>query len=195
MVIDCFDVHYYKYFFGSELYVFLISEKYLDENNGLDKKCFETFLPKCKNYSQLMALFEHSYALWHNANNTYRRGLVDVLVGAMIAQYPLVERTNYKESKSLADVLCYINENFTKDLTLEFLSKKFGYSKNYFSSLFNKTTGMNLRSYINQRRICEFEVIKNNNPDITVSVAAQKCGFDNLKTFYRAYNNYNKTKS
>ena len=51
--IDCFDVHYYEYFPKSEYYVFLVSEKYLNNTNGFDKKSFRCFYLSVKNMRNL----------------------------------------------------------------------------------------------------------------------------------------------
>lgn len=193
--IDRFDVHYYEYFPDSEYYVFLVSKKYLDESNGFDKKRPAAFLPKCENYDSLKSLFDSTYRLWSSSNETFRRGLVNVILGALSGHYILQDREFKGETKALVDALLYINENYDSEITLELLSAKLGYSKTYFSSLFNKFAGMNLREYINRRRICEFERLRSQQPDMPVYAAAQECGFNSLKTFYRAYNKYNNEKS
>lgn len=193
--IDCFDVHYYEYFPKSEYYVFLVSEKYLNNTNGFDKKKLSMFLPKCKKYEKFKELFDSVYNLWESSKETFRSGFVNIILGFLSEQYPLIERESNGDVKILVNTLLYINENFSKDITLEFLSNKFGYSKNYFSTLFNKFTGMNLREYINQRRIIEFERIKNLKVDQPVYTLAQECGFKSLKTFYRAYNKFSEKQS
>lgn len=188
--IGRFDVHYYKYYPNSEFYVFLISEKYLGENNDFDKARLEMFLPKCEKYKHIISLFESAYEFWEDSSESYRKGAVNIILGALSSQYPLIEREEKGDVRTLVNSLIYISENFKNEITLEFLSAMLGYSKNYFSAIFNKFTGMNLRTYINRRRIIEFERIKNSNPEISVSEAARQCGFNSLKTFYRAYHKY-----
>jgi len=188
--IDRFDVHYYKYYPDSKFYVFLISEKYLDENNGFDKARLEMFLPKCEKYKQIISLFESAYEFWEDGSDSYREGVVNIILGALSSQYSLTECEEKGDVKTLVNSLIYINENFEKEITLESLSAQLGYSRNYFSTIFNKFTGMNLRTYVNRRRIIEFEHIKETKPDTSVAEAAHKCGFNSLKTFYRAYHKY-----
>lgn len=188
--IDRFDVHYYDYFPESEYYVLLVSRKYLDDINGFDKCALTMFLPKCEKYNQIISLFDDAYALWENSNIAFKRGFANLALGIMTKEYTTIVRRDKGDAKRFADILIYINQHFNENITLEFLSDKFGYSKNYFSTLFNKTAGMNLREYINRRRICEFECIKTDGNNLPIYAIAQHCGFDNMKTFYRVYNKY-----
>ena len=59
--IDRFDVHFYRYFPESEYYVLLISEKYLDDDNGFNKKRLPEFLPKCEKYKDIERLLDNLY--------------------------------------------------------------------------------------------------------------------------------------
>jgi len=191
--VDRFDVHYYGYREECTYYVFLVSEKYLDERNGFDKNRLAAFLPRCEKFEEIKNLVESAYLLWETGNETFRSGLVNTVLGALSGQYPLVKRETKGEVKTLVNTLLYINENSDKDITLELLSNKFGYSKNYFSSLFNRFAGMNLREYINQRRISEYERLRVQEPGLPVYALAHQCGFNSLKTFYRAYEKHSKS--
>ena len=188
--IDRFDVHFYRYFPESEYYVLLISEKYLDDDNGFNKKRLPEFLPKCEKYGEIKRLFDDMYRLYDPNNDVIKKGIVNIVSGIMASYYPLVERKSDGEARILVDALLYINENFKSNITLEEISIKLGYSKNYFSFLFNKFTGMNLREYINRKRVSEFERLKATNPSVPTYILAEESGFSNSKTFYRAYKKY-----
>lgn len=183
--IDRFDVHYYTYFKDSSYFVLLISKKYV-HGTDFDKKKLDMYLPGLNNKSHITDIFDNAYSMWEESNETFKKGFVNIVLGALSSAFPLTERQTKGEVQVLANTLTYINENFDKEISLEFLSNKFGYSKNYFSTLFNKFTGTNLREYINQRRICEYERLKSEQSELPVYVLAEKCGFSSLKTFYRA---------
>ncbi len=193
--VDRFDVHYYKYFTGSEYYVLLVSEKYLDDDNGFKKKRLPVFLPKGEKYPKIKRVFDDIYALYDARNDVLKKGIVNIILGIMTASYPLEDRKSKGEAQVLVNALLYINENFKNDITLEFMSRKLGYSKNYFSFLFNKFTGMNFREYINRRRICEFERIRSETPNLPIYIAVEKSGFLSSKTFYRAYEKHRENRN
>ena len=188
--VDRFDIHYYEFCENSEYFVFLISEKYLNEINGFDKKRLSSFLPKSENYDNIRMIFECMFSFWADANETFRIGAVNIILGILSKEYQQKERKIKGEVKILVETLMYINEHFKENITLSFLCEQFGYSKNYFSVCFNKFVGMNLREYINRRRIDEFEKWKEQNPEVPTYKLAEKCGFDSINTFYRAYNKY-----
>lgn len=54
---------------------------------------------------------------------------------------------------SIANVIKYINENITDDLTLEKISDALFISKYYLCRNFKKTTGMTVLDYVKERRI------------------------------------------
>ena len=102
----------------------------------------------------------------------------------------IVEKTGLKAEKkgnlsTMRDVLNYINDHFTENITLEGLAKQFGYNKCYFSETFNKVLGMNLSTYLNAIRLESFSkrVLKGE----PIVDAAYACGFGGINTFYRAF--------
>ena len=75
----------------------------------------------------------------------------------------------------------------TESLTLEGLAAAFGYSKNYFSAMFNRVTGMHLKDYVNRLRLQRAKArLDSKNRSETVLEIASDCGFNSLNTFYRA---------
>ena len=64
-----------------------------------------------------------------------------------------ISKAEAKQRTLFYDILIYIDEHSAEELTLEILSKKFNYSKFYFSSMFNRHLGTNLKNYINNVRI------------------------------------------
>ncbi len=89
------------------------------------------------------------------------------------------------ESK-IRPVLTYIDQHYTEDLTVEFLSQQIALSKSYFMSCFKRVTGTSLVTYINQIRVrnaCEILLTT----DAQVMQVALECGFDNLSNFNRQF--------
>ena len=68
--IDRFDVHFYRYFPESEYYVLLLSEKYLDDDNGFNKNRLPEFLPKCEKYEEVE---KHQLSVNHSRNTLPNR--------------------------------------------------------------------------------------------------------------------------
>lgn len=83
-------------------------------------------------------------------------------------------------------VQSYIAAHYSEDLTLSQLAELVHFSTGHLSRLFNKETGVTLRTYINQMRI---EQVKKEltGTDKAVAEIAMDCGFRNISHFYRIF--------
>ena len=79
----------------------------------------------------------------------------------------------------------FIDDHCCEQLTLESISKHFGYNKTYFSRIFNDHIGMSLNNYINMVRYDKFTALSKDTEDSTITDLVFKCGFSSLSTFYR----------
>lgn len=192
---DRFDTHFYTAFPGNEHYVVIISTKYLDSTNGFDKNRVSTYLPQFSAFTEIKELLDYTFNKWNTANEAYRLGFVNMLLGIFSSCCDMYPREYRNDVHVMLKALEYIEQNYAEKITLDGLAGELGYSKNYFSMLFKKFTDMNLREYINRRRISEFEKIVSHDSSISTSATARMCGFDSLNTFYRAYNRYSKNKN
>ncbi len=84
------------------------------------------------------------------------------------------------------DILTYISDNFTNDITLESTAKAFGYEPHYFSKLFHDMFSVNFRDMINSLRIekaCELL----EKTDMSVTDVALNSGFKSIRSFNRIF--------
>ncbi len=91
-------------------------------------------------------------------------------------------------NKQIKPVIVYINNNYTSDISLDFLADKFYLSKFYMCRLFKEATGHTIHSYIKNKRLTYAnELIKNG---MNMTDAAMKSGFNNYSSFYQAMKKY-----
>lgn len=88
--------------------------------------------------------------------------------------------------KSLKMITQYISEHFTEELTLDKLSRKFGYDRSYFCRAFKSVTGLSPINYINISRL---EKAKNmlSQSDTKISEISLLCGFSDPNYFSRCF--------
>lgn len=79
-------------------------------------------------------------------------------------------------------VIQYLEKNYSQDINLEHLSKKYNVSISYFSSCFKHLTGFSPVSYLIQKRITESKRMLAMT-DKTVLEISQECGFRSLSNF------------
>lgn len=88
--------------------------------------------------------------------------------------------------KTIEDIISYINNNITTDLSLENLANKASFSPIYFHKLFKVSTGKNLREYIEDQRIKKaIELLISTN--LTLTEIAYECGFSSQSYFSYAF--------
>lgn len=92
----------------------------------------------------------------------------------------------FSKLKAMQDILTYIENNFTDDISLQVLADKFNMDSSNLSTTFNSITGCNLKTYINTLRVLKAEsiILKSKKPLIDI---AFECGFNSIRTFNRVY--------
>ena len=136
-----------------------------------NKEIFET-------YSNLIQRFHLS-----DKQTLANASLLELIYYISNASTPSEQSHN---SDIITQALTYININYNKQLTLEELSKKAGYSKSRFSHLFLEIIGMSPIKYQNDIRLknaCELL----HSTNLTITEIAQSCGFGDPLYFSRIF--------
>jgi AraC-like DNA-binding protein len=92
------------------------------------------------------------------------------------------ERVGYK-------IKNYIDQNYTADLSLVYISDVFRLSPSYLSTLFKSCTGTNVIEYLNSVRINKAKEYLETT-DIPVYTVGAKVGFTNYNTFSRVFKKF-----
>ena len=100
---------------------------------------------------------------------------------SVIPQRP-VEVKNY----ALATLLLYLNEHFTEDITRKSVCDSIGYSESYISHCIEILPDMNFRKLLNSLRVEHAKKLLYST-DFSILKIALECGFQNDRTFYRAF--------
>ena len=140
--------------------------------------------------NRLYRLINEAHKLWGAASEQYKIGFVYSWLGLILRLFPLEALDSNRRDERFADVLRYIEEHFREQISLDDLTERFGYSKSYFSRTFNRVTGVNLREFLNRRRIAEALKIKAENPSMPWVHITVGVGFESWSTFARAYKRY-----
>lgn len=100
---------------------------------------------------------------------------------SLIPQKP-VEVKNY----ALATLLLYLNEHFKEDITRKSVCNAIGYSQSYISHCIEILPDMNFRKLLNSLRVEHAKKLLSST-DFSILKIALDCGFQNDRTFYRAF--------
>ncbi len=90
-------------------------------------------------------------------------------------------------NRKVIDLIEYINENLSKDLTIDRLADNFFMSKYHMMRIFKNETGYSIHQYISEKRIILARTfILSGMPATT---ACLECGFKDYSSFSRAFKN------
>ena len=95
-----------------------------------------------------------------------------------------------EQDKTIAS-LQYIKEHFTDNtLSLTAVAKHFYLSPSYLTKIIKDKTSLSFTDYLNRLRIDLAETLIQDNPSMTFSEVAQRCGYSSQHYFSRAFKNY-----
>lgn len=80
----------------------------------------------------------------------------------------------------------YIEKNFDKKITLDILSKEFGYSPQYISAIFKNELNTTFHHYLTYKRLKKSLYLLNTSESKIINIA-YACGFANERAFVKAF--------
>ncbi len=103
--------------------------------------------------------------------------------------YSINQISNFENSdesnKPIEQVINYINNHFTEEISLDKLCETFFVSKYYLCHGFKKHTGITVQTYIREKRFAMFE--EKRKEERLLTECASLSGFTDYSAFYRAY--------
>lgn len=115
------------------------------------------------------------------------RGVRDVVLGYYEDLLSHISETaKNKDSVLIEDVKRYIREHYMEDLSISCLADVACVSKNYFSAMFKKETGMNYKAYLTGIRMEAALKLLQETDDRTYEIG-EKVGYNNTRRFVEAF--------
>lgn len=185
-----FSVHSYKLVSErNKAYVLIIPKNTADRLFNIFKQKNPPPFFRFTDYKLLEFLFtlcNQSYK-----NNEHKMGIfestIQILYNSIADEYAFVEKQKDSHDFLVSEILNYASDNFNKPLTLDVLSKRFGYARETLSRILHKFLGESWNSYVNRLRVYGAQRLMHQNPNTSVLEIAYECGFNSPNTFYRAY--------
>lgn len=108
------------------------------------------------------------------------------LVGLLYKNCVIRELSALPPQKQFGQVIDYINEHYTEDISSASLSKQFGHDEAYFCRKFKKHTGLTIMTYIQILRIERARKLLTET-DQPVQHVAAGCGFSDTAYFNKCF--------
>lgn len=136
-----------------------------------------------KNILPILERFDIAEALPDNEKSIYVKTLLSELM--IFLSVSGGEQIAINEGELGARVIRYLNENLSRDVSLDTLARRFFVSKYYLCRAFKRHNGVSVHGYINHKRVMHAKQLIEQGE--TASGAAYKVGFGDYSAFYRAY--------
>lgn len=139
------------------------------------------------NLESLLNLLEHEENTDSSDKNNYYKAITAALYFFLQQHFPSIEKTRSgkRNKNDFYKIVEYINEHYTKDITVNSISAHFYFSRGKLSSVFKKYAGVGINEYINQLRIKNANKLLLQGESITC--AALSSGFESIRTFNNCY--------
>lgn len=119
------------------------------------------------------------------SNANIIKGYMYVVLGLIVNYLGLVDSGEQDNALS-KEILSYLQDNYLLPISLDTLSRDFGYSKYRFSHIFSALFGCSLTEYVNSLRARHAAnlLAETGLPLIEVAMSS---GYESMRTFYRAF--------
>jgi len=111
--------------------------------------------------------------------------LMILLTGIYMTNNDVSLLTPYKYNEQIDEIIAYINDNISKQLTIDRLSKHFFLSESYICRIFKLATGTTINKYITARRISIAKSLLSNG--FNVNDVCIECGFNDYSNFLKSF--------
>lgn len=114
------------------------------------------------------------------------KAFLSVILAHVLPALSLVELNLRENLDWMHQVLQYLNQHFTEQLSLQRVADEIGISKYHLSRTFRERIGCSIPNYINTLRVDQaIQQLKSTEKSITE--IAYECGFESMTTFFRAF--------
>jgi AraC-like DNA-binding protein len=134
----------------------------------------------------IVSIFEHSQ-ISRSLPEPHAQSYCRMLISELVHLFSIArsERAMTYEGEIGARLIKYLNEHINRNLSLDFLAKKFFVSKYYLCRVFKKHNGISIHGYVMQKRVMLAKQLIEGGA--SARYAAKKVGFHDYSAFYRAY--------
>lgn len=136
--------------------------------------------------TELLPYIEELIASPPNTDSRIKKGFLYIILGNILTTLTLDKLQLPNDIDLNQQLLLYIDQHFTEDITLNSLAHQFGVSKFYISHIFSDKLKISFTTYLNALRIKKAQHLLLSTND-SVTEIAYNSGFTSLRTFFRIF--------
>lgn len=142
---------------------------------------------RAKNVSKEAALAFSK--ILESSSTLEKLGWAYIILSNLLEQVELSDRKDFEGPDLLVSIIAYINNNFSDQLSISSLAKKFAYSQSYIAHLFCDQLKIPFKTYLNAVR-CEHASNLLVSTEKSIAIIAHESGYNSINTFCRCFKNH-----
>lgn len=180
-----YDAHGYRSLSPTEVTFMILPTDYCKDflQETRHKRLRNPFIRDPEIYKELKTCYR---AVKDSENPLKLRGNIYVVLGILLEQMDLEDRSREIDLTLSTRMLFYINEHFREELTLRKMASDLGFNPSYLSRYFKSCFNFGFNQYLNMLRLRESILLMQEGKK-EISVCAFESGFNSLRTFYRVF--------
>ncbi len=115
--------------------------------------------------------------------------VLEGLIGKLRKKKPATTEETITDNRTFNSMIDYIKDNFTEKISLDILSEKFGFSKNYICGMFSKYLNTSLTCYLTEIRMAHAQKLLKDSK-LLMKEVAMECGYEEYYHFSRVFKAY-----
>lgn len=115
--------------------------------------------------------------------------VLEGLVSRLSKKHPQKENEVLTENQGFNNLVLYVNEHFSEKVTLDELSGKFGFSRNYICGLFSRYFNTSLTCYLTDLRMAHAKELLTDK-EVMIKDVAVSCGYPEYYHFFKVFKSY-----
>ena len=149
-----------------------------------NKRIASPFIKTSRPASRICDCF---YEIKNNHNNPLIvKGNIYIILGLIAKNVVFAENETGVTDDLISKILLYIHGNYTDNISLSSIARRFGYNGSYISQLFKSCFNIGIARYINTLRLKNAVSLMQQRKYSTTYCAIES-GFSSLRTFYRVF--------
>ncbi|OOM78770.1 multiple antibiotic resistance protein MarA [Clostridium puniceum] len=185
------DIHSFNTDLSSKTMLIIFSPEIISGYLGkkINKTLENPFIEKSSIDETTISLIHILFDEFLKSNNEYIvKGLLYSILGKLDCNFKFKDNIQ-SYNNTIQNLLKYIESHYSKNITLESISRDLGYSKFHISRLFTKKLGYQFNEYVNRLRInmAERLLIETDMSILNISI---ECGFESHRNFNRVFKEF-----
>ena len=178
-----YEIHSFSTRECSDSYICVFSPEYIKTfQNMVQGKCLEN---PVFNVSPIVQEFTSKILFNKNSDLLSIKSSLYMISSEILKHTKLIE-SGKTDQILIHKVLSYIQDNFTKNISLKEIASHLGYSYNYLSKYLNEALELSYVDFINENRI-NYALYLLKNTDLSITDIAYTCGYSNVRSFNRNF--------